>query len=82
MNKDSRSLKSIVILVAFVLSLAVATIGANPVQAAGVCPAPGTGLPGALNMIRDAKMWDVPMARDNPNGNIGMGIAVTHSACD
>jgi hypothetical protein len=45
------------------------------------CPAPGTGLPGALNMIHDATMLTIPMARDAEQGNIGMSRAVAESGC-
>jgi hypothetical protein len=45
------------------------------------CPAPGTGLPGALNMIHDATMLTIPMARDAQQGNDGMFRAVAVSAC-
>jgi hypothetical protein len=45
------------------------------------CPSPGTGLPGALNMIRDATMLAIPMAVDAQQGNDGMTRAVTESAC-
>ncbi len=36
--------------------LAAVILSAQPVQASGQCPAPGTGLPGALNMLHDATM--------------------------
>ena len=45
------------------------------------CPAPGTGLPGALNMVHDATMLTIPMARDAEQGNAGMSRAVTESGC-
>jgi hypothetical protein len=45
------------------------------------CPAPGTDLAGALNMIHDATMLAIPMARDAEQGNIGMARAVAQSAC-
>src|SRR2546422_5131056 len=40
--------------------------------AARPCPAPGSGLPGALNMLHDATMLTIPMARDADQGNAGM----------
>lgn len=46
-----------------------------------VCPAPGTGLPGALNMLADPTMTSVPMARDAAQGNTGMFRAVDRSGC-
>jgi hypothetical protein len=45
------------------------------------CPAPGTGLPGALNMVHDATMLTIPMARDAQQGNAGMSRAVAESGC-
>jgi len=45
------------------------------------CPAPGTGLAGALNMIHDATMLTIPMARDADQGNAGMSRAVDVSGC-
>ena len=59
----------------------IAAVSSAPVAAAGVCPAPGSGLPGALNMIHDATMLSVPMARNNPNGNAGMFTAVHNTSC-
>jgi hypothetical protein len=45
------------------------------------CPAPGTGLPGGLNMIHDPTMASIPMERDAPQGNAGMFHAVDVSGC-
>jgi hypothetical protein len=45
------------------------------------CPAPGTELPGALNMVHDPTMLDIPMARDAAQGNAGMSRAVNASGC-
>ncbi len=45
------------------------------------CPAPGTGLPGALNMLHDATMLTIPMARNADQGNAGMFHAVDVSGC-
>jgi hypothetical protein len=53
----------------------------HPVEAAGLCPAPGTGLPGALNMLHDGTMVTIPMAHDAAQGNTGMFIAVGNSGC-
>ena len=79
MKTNLRSIKSLMMLV--VLVLAVFLFAAQPVQAAGVCPAPGTGLSGALNMLHDATMWTIPMARDAAQGNAGMFTAVGNTAC-
>jgi len=45
------------------------------------CPAPGTGLAGALNMLLDPTMVTVPMMHDSPKGNEGMFRAVAQSGC-
>lgn len=45
------------------------------------CPAPGTGSPGALNMLHDPTMFATPMARNAPQGNDGMFHAVAVSGC-
>lgn len=45
------------------------------------CAAPGTGLPGALNMLHDRTMFTVAMAHANPRGNEGMFHAVGVSGC-
>jgi hypothetical protein len=66
------------------LALSVVTstaFAAHPVEAAGLCPAPGTGLPGALNMLHDNTMLTIPMAHDAAQGNTGMFIAVDNSGC-
>ena len=79
MEKNLRSIISLTMLVVFVL--AAVMLSAQPVQASGQCPAPGTGLPGALNMLHDATMKTIPMVRDAAQGNAGMSIAVTKSGC-
>ena len=50
-------------------------------EASRPCPAPGTGLPGALNMVHDATMATIPMTHDAPQGNAGMFRAVEASGC-
>jgi hypothetical protein len=45
------------------------------------CAAPGTGLPGALNMLHDPTMFTIPMARDAAQGTAGMFHAVAVSGC-
>ena len=49
--------------------------------AARPCPAPGTGLAGALNMLHDATMLTIPMARNADQGSAGMFHAVDVSGC-
>ena len=58
----------------------IAAVSSTPV-AAQTCPAPGGGYAGALNMVHDTTMLTVPMARDAPQGNAGMFIAVANTAC-
>ncbi len=58
--------------------LMVATAGA---AVAGPSAAPGTGLVGACNMLLDATMVTIPMARDAAQGNAGMFHAVDVSGC-
>ncbi len=65
------------------LAVAIVLLAAAPrtAQASGQCPAPGTGLPGALNMVHDATMLTIPMTHDAAQGNAGMDIAVGNSGC-
>jgi hypothetical protein len=48
---------------------------------ASTCPAPGTGLAGALNMLKDPTMATIPMTHDAAQGNAGMFTAVGASGC-
>ena len=50
-------------------------------EASRTCPAPGTGLPGALNMLHDPTMFTIPGARAADQGIAGMFHAVAVSAC-
>lgn len=52
-----------------------------PTEAGRQCTAPGGGYSGALNMLHDATMWTIPMARDAAQGNAGMFHAVDVSGC-
>lgn len=63
--------------------LSTAILMAATAGAATACPgaAPGTGLVGALNMLRDPTMLTVPMVHDAPQGNAGMFHAVAVSSC-
>jgi hypothetical protein len=45
------------------------------------CVAPGGGFPGALNMLHDATMLTIPMARAADQGIAGMFHAVAVSGC-
>jgi hypothetical protein len=49
--------------------------------AAQTCPAPGTGLPGALNMAAGGAGMEHAMSVDAPQGNAGMFRAVANSGC-
>ena len=79
MKKNLRIIMSLTML--SVILLAAGMLSAQPAQASRVCPAPGTGHAGALNMLLDATMWTVPMAHDATHGNAGMFLAVGSSAC-
>ena len=72
-----RSIKGWMILFALVLAAAMFA----PHSAEASCPAPGTGLPGALNMLHDATMFTIPMVHDAAQGNAGMFHAVDVSGC-
>ena len=50
-------------------------------EASRTCPAPGTGLAGALNMLHDPTMFTIPGARAADQGIAGMFHAVDVSAC-
>lgn len=70
------------IIALLVLSVLAGTaFAARPAEAGRPCPAPGGGYTGALNMLHDATMWTIPMARDADQGNAGMFHAVEVSAC-
>ncbi|MBI5878151.1 MAG: hypothetical protein HZB53_10910 [Chloroflexi bacterium] len=80
MHMNIRSIKVWALLA--ILALGAGALAPRPAQAdGGTCPAPGTGYAGARNMIADATMGSIPMARDNINGNIGMHTAVVNSSC-
>jgi hypothetical protein len=54
---------------------------ASLAEGSRTCPAPGTGLPGALNMLLDPTMFTIPMVHDAAQGNVGMFHAVDVSGC-
>jgi hypothetical protein len=68
-------------LITAMLSSAILMATTTGAAAACASAAPGTGLVGALNMLRDAKMFTVPMLRDAPQGTAGMFHAVAVSGC-
>lgn len=70
------------IIALLVLSVLAGTAFAGqPAEAGRPCPAPGGGYAGALNMLHDATMGTIPMARDAAQGNEGMFRAVEVSGC-
>jgi hypothetical protein len=77
MQMKVRSIKRWLLLIVLVL----AAIMLAPHSAEASCPAPGTGLPGALNMMHDATMLSIPMTHDAAQGNAGMFHAVANTAC-
>jgi hypothetical protein len=77
MRKNFWSVKSLMMVV--VLVLAAVLFAAQPAQASGGCLAPGTGLPGALNMLHDAGMFSIPLSA---RGDAGMWIAVNTTYCE
>lgn len=52
-----------------------------PPTAEAACPAPGTGIAGALNMVHDAKMLETMIAHVPQQGWDGMAGAVANSSC-
>ncbi len=80
-SMETKILSRIGLMLLVIIVVAAVMFSARPVQASGVCPAPGTGLPGALNMVHDATMLTIPMARDAAQGNAGMERAVNNTAC-
>ncbi len=71
-------LVSILITLLVLGAVANTAFAAQPAQASGQCPAPGTGLPGALNMLHDAGMFTIPLS---PKGDAGMWTALGRSGC-
>lgn len=65
-----------------VLTVAAAPVALSAMPAAAASgPAPGTGLTGACNMLRDPTMSTIPMTADSAQGNAGMYTAVAVSGC-
>lgn len=80
MKMNLRSIKGWMIIV--VIAIVAGMLAPQPVAATGTCPAPGTDLAGAKNMVADPTMGSIAMTVDNPNGNIGMRIAVINTLCN
>jgi len=71
-------------LVALVSTLVVLALTGTVSVEASTTPAPGTGLPGACNMLLDPTMLPGTggaMDHDAPQGNAGMHTAVAVSGC-
>ncbi len=78
----NKTLVFLVVLAALVLALVALTLAPVPAQASGpVCPAPGTGLAGAKNMILDPTMGQIMIDHTADQGDAGMFTAVTTTAC-
>ncbi len=78
----NKSLVFLIVLTALVVALAAPALAPVPAEASGpVCPAPGTGLWGALNMIADPYMEYTMLNHTAPKGNDGMNRAVDITAC-
>ncbi len=73
-----RIVVSILITLLLLAVLANTAFAAQAAEASGQCPAPGTGLPGALNMLHDAGMFTIPLA---PQGDAGMWTSLGRSGC-
>ncbi len=72
----------LVVLVALAVVLVAPSL-ASPAEASGrMCPSPGTGLAGALNMVLDPTMDQIMADHTADQGNAGMYRAVENSACD
>jgi hypothetical protein len=68
-------------LIIVIMSSAILLVATAGAAIAGPGAAPGTGLVGACNMLLDATMVSIPMARDAAQGNAGMFHAVDVSGC-
>ncbi|HEV8634916.1 MAG TPA: hypothetical protein VG370_11835 [Chloroflexota bacterium] len=68
------------LVLAATMGAAIVALSSAP-AAAATCPAPGTGLPGALNMVAAGAGMAHAMSVDAPQGNAGMATAVAKSGC-
>jgi len=68
-------------LIIVIMSSAILMVATAGAAIAGPGAAPGTGVVGACNMLLDATMVSIPMARDAAQGNAGMFHAVDVSGC-
>ncbi len=70
-----------IVRLALIAALWAALGGSASTPVGATCPAPGTGLAGAKNMIAADGGMKLAMSVDNPQGNLGMHTAVVNSAC-
>ncbi len=78
----NKSLVFLIVLTALVVALVAPALAPVPAEASGpVCPAPGTGYAGALNMVADPTMDHTMEYHTAPQGNAGMFRAVANTAC-
>jgi hypothetical protein len=80
MNRKMANRQIAKIFAAMAIAAAPVALSAMPAVAASG-PAPGTGLTGACNMLRDPTMVTTPMTHDSAQGNAGMFLAVAVSGC-
>ncbi len=78
---ETKILSRIGLMLLVIIVVASVMFSARPVQASGVCPAPGTGLPGAINVFLDNTMFTVAVAHAAPLGTIGMERAINNTYC-
>ncbi len=78
----NKSLVILIVLAVIVLVLLSPALAPQRAEASGpVCPAPGGGYPGALNMAHDPTMLQIMQDHTAPQGDDGMGRAVTNTSC-
>lgn len=75
------SLVILIVLIALVLVLLAPSLALTAEACGPVCPAPGGGQAGALNMIHDPTMGATMEEHTAPQGDAGMVRAVTNTAC-
>jgi hypothetical protein len=75
MKKFSARLALVVIVGAAIVALPSAPAMAR------TCPSPGTGNPGALNMVTASVSGLTNMGNSSPQGFAGMNLAIANSSC-
>ncbi len=74
-----RSIKWLLLLTMLLFVLVAVLFTPHLAQATGVCPAPGTGMAGAYNMLHDPNLDG--MGHSSAQGYAGMVTAVQNTAC-